>query len=103
MIQLEYRNIEDLSVPDTIRQVVITKAGGFDVLKIRERARFTPGPGEVSIQVKAAGINFADIMPRPASEEISRLASTRMAPLLIVSALIIPGFFSRSVAVQKKV
>jgi NADPH:quinone reductase-like Zn-dependent oxidoreductase len=51
-------------VPDTIRQVVITKAGGFDVLKVRERNRFAAGPGEVSIQVKAAGINFADIMAR---------------------------------------
>ena len=49
---------------DTIRQVVITKAGGFDVLKICERTKFAVGPGEVSIQVKAAGINFADIMAR---------------------------------------
>ena len=51
-------------MPDTIRQVVITKAGGFDVLQVRERPRFTAGPGEVSIEVKAAGINFADIMAR---------------------------------------
>jgi len=43
---------------------VITKAGGFDVLKICERTKFAVGPGEVSIQVKAAGINFADIMAR---------------------------------------
>lgn len=51
-------------MPDAIRQVVITKAGGFDVLKVRERPRYAVGPGEVSIQVKAAGINFADIMAR---------------------------------------
>lgn len=49
---------------DTIKQVVITKAGGFDVLKVRERAKFAVGPDDVSIQVKAAGINFADIMAR---------------------------------------
>ena len=39
---------------DTIKQVVITKAGGFDVLKVRERTKFTVGPDDVSIQVKAA-------------------------------------------------
>ena len=49
---------------DTIKQVVITKAGGFDVLKVRERTKFDVGPDDVSIQVKAAGINFADIMAR---------------------------------------
>lgn len=51
-------------VPDTIKQVVITKAGGYSVLKVLDRARFAVGPGEVSIEVKAAGINFADIMAR---------------------------------------
>jgi NADPH:quinone reductase-like Zn-dependent oxidoreductase len=48
----------------TIKQVVITKAGGVGVLKVCERAKYAVGPGEVSIQVKAAGINFADIMAR---------------------------------------
>ena len=51
-------------MPDTIKQVVITKAGGYSVLKVLDRARFAVGPGEVSIEVKAAGINFADIMAR---------------------------------------
>lgn len=51
-------------MPDNIQQVVITKAGGYGVLKVLERPKFPIGPGEVSIQVKAAGINFADIMAR---------------------------------------
>lgn len=44
--------------------VVITKHGGPDVLKVQEHPDPTPGPGEVRIEVAAAGINFADVMAR---------------------------------------
>jgi synaptic vesicle membrane protein VAT-1 len=47
-----------------MRQVVITKSGGPHVLTIREQEDKRPGTGEVAIRVKAAGINFADIMAR---------------------------------------
>jgi NADPH:quinone reductase-like Zn-dependent oxidoreductase len=47
-----------------MRQVVITKAGPPEVLQVRESPDPTPGPGEVRIRVKAAGINFADLMAR---------------------------------------
>jgi NADPH:quinone reductase-like Zn-dependent oxidoreductase len=47
-----------------MRQIVITKAGGTEVLKIREVEEPLPGRGEVKIAVRAAGINFADIMAR---------------------------------------
>ncbi|KAJ3116696.1 hypothetical protein HDU96_009047 [Phlyctochytrium bullatum] len=47
-----------------MREIVITKAGGTDVLKIQERQDPTPGKGEIRIRVKASGINFADIMAR---------------------------------------
>lgn len=47
-----------------MRQVVITRAGGPEVLEIRETATPEPGPGEVRIQVSAAGINFADTLAR---------------------------------------
>lgn len=47
-----------------MRQVVITKAGGPDVLQIREQPDPTPGPGEVRIRVAFAGVNYADIMAR---------------------------------------
>lgn len=42
----------------------MTKAGGVEVLKIHEVDEPQPGKGEVKIDVKAAGINFADIMAR---------------------------------------
>jgi NADPH:quinone reductase-like Zn-dependent oxidoreductase len=47
-----------------MRAVVITKHGGPEVLKVQERPDPPLGPGEVRIDVAAAGINFADVMAR---------------------------------------
>jgi NADPH:quinone reductase-like Zn-dependent oxidoreductase len=47
-----------------MRAVVITKHGGPGVLKVEERPDPELGPGEVRIDVAAAGINFADVMAR---------------------------------------
>ncbi len=47
-----------------MRAVVITKHGGPGVLHVQERPDPVLGPGEVRIDVAAAGINFADIMAR---------------------------------------
>ena len=47
-----------------MRQVVTTTTGDIDVLKVEEKPDPTPKPGEVLIRVKAAGLNFADILSR---------------------------------------
>ena len=47
-----------------MRAVVITKAGGPEVLKVEERPDPKVGPGQVKITVAAAGVNFADTMAR---------------------------------------
>lgn len=47
-----------------MRQVFITKAGGPQVLQVRESPDPSAGSGEVRVRVKAAGINFADLMAR---------------------------------------
>src|SRR5436190_5310832 len=48
-----------------MRAVVITKHGGPEVLEVQDRPDPAgPGPGEVAIDVRAAGINFADTMAR---------------------------------------
>ncbi|MFI5005166.1 MAG: medium chain dehydrogenase/reductase family protein [Solirubrobacterales bacterium] len=47
-----------------MRVVEISKHGGPDVLKVRERPDPPLGKGEVRIEVAAAGINFADVMAR---------------------------------------
>jgi NADPH:quinone reductase-like Zn-dependent oxidoreductase len=48
-----------------MRSVVITEHGAPEVLQVQQRpdAR-RPGPGEVAIDVAAAGVNFADVMAR---------------------------------------
>jgi NADPH:quinone reductase-like Zn-dependent oxidoreductase len=47
-----------------MRAVVITKHGGPEVLRVEERPDPQPGPDEVAIEVKAAGLNFAEVMAR---------------------------------------
>ena len=47
-----------------MKSVVVTHFGGPEVLEVREVAVPEPGPGQVRIQVKAAGMNYADIMQR---------------------------------------
>jgi NADPH:quinone reductase-like Zn-dependent oxidoreductase len=47
-----------------MRQILMTKSGGVDVLKIQEVDEPRPGVEEVRIDVKAVGINFADILAR---------------------------------------
>ena len=47
-----------------MRQVVIPRHGGAEVLEMREAPDPVPGDGEVRIRVRAAGINFADILAR---------------------------------------
>lgn len=47
-----------------MRQAVITRAGGPQVLQVQERPDPSPAPGEVRIRVKFSGVNYADIMAR---------------------------------------
>jgi synaptic vesicle membrane protein VAT-1 len=47
-----------------VRAVVITRHGGPEVLQVEERPDPPVGPGEIRIAVRAAGINFADLMAR---------------------------------------
>ena len=45
-----------------MRAIVTTRNGDVDVMKVETRPDPTPGKGEVLIRVKAAGLNFADIL-----------------------------------------
>ena len=47
-----------------MRQIVTTANGGVEVLAVQEAPDPKPGKGEVVVQVKAAGLNFADILAR---------------------------------------
>ena len=47
-----------------MRQVVTTRNGGIEVLRVEEAPDPKPGKGELVVAVKAAGLNFADILAR---------------------------------------
>lgn len=47
-----------------MRAVWITRHGGPEVLQVREAPDPVPGRGEVRIRVRAAGLNFAEVMAR---------------------------------------
>lgn len=45
-------------------RVVIHEAGGYDRLKLEPSPVPEPGPGEVRVDVKAIGVNYADVVVR---------------------------------------
>src|SRR5881394_2315857 len=47
-----------------MRAIWITKHGGPDVLEIRQTPDPVPRAGEMRIRVRAAGLNFAELMAR---------------------------------------
>jgi len=70
-----------------MKAIVITAPGGPDVLQIQERPQPVPGPGQVLIQVKAAGINRPDVAQRKGNYPAPAGASTDI-PGLEVAGLI---------------
>ncbi|MFK7926847.1 MAG: medium chain dehydrogenase/reductase family protein [Myxococcota bacterium] len=53
-----------MTAPPTHERVVIHKAGSFDQLRIESHPALFAGPDEVVVQVKASGINYADVIVR---------------------------------------
>lgn len=51
-------------MPDMMRAVEITKPGGPEVLAVTQRPVPSPAPGEVLIEIHAAGINRPDVFQR---------------------------------------
>jgi NADPH:quinone reductase-like Zn-dependent oxidoreductase len=47
-----------------MRQVVIPRHGGPEVLEVRDAPEPAPGEGEIRVHVRAIGVNFADILAR---------------------------------------
>jgi len=52
------------ALPETMREMIFDGAGGPEVIKLREAAVPTPGPGKVLVEVVAAGINRPDCIQR---------------------------------------
>jgi NADPH2:quinone reductase len=49
---------------NSIRALVVTAHGGQEVLQVQSRPLPEPGPGEVRLEVAAAGVNFIDVYQR---------------------------------------
>jgi NADPH:quinone reductase len=47
-----------------VKAVVVTRSGGPDVLELREEPAPQAGPGQLVVDVEAAGVNFRDIYER---------------------------------------
>lgn len=47
-----------------MREAVIRRSGGPEVFELRERSDPAPAAGEVRVRVRAAGVNFADLLGR---------------------------------------
>ena len=56
-----------MSLPKTMKAVVIVGKGGPEVLQLRDVPVPQPGPGEVLIKVAAAGVNRPDVLQRQGS------------------------------------
>ena len=49
---------------NTAKTLVLIGHGGFDKLTVQQKERPKPGQGELLVNVKATGINFAELMAR---------------------------------------
>ena len=47
-----------------MKHVVIHRAGGYDRLRVETAPDPLPGPGEIAIDVRACGVNYADCVVR---------------------------------------
>jgi NADPH:quinone reductase len=50
-----------------MRAVVVTRHGGPEVLEVRDVPEPEPGPGQLLVEVEAAGVNYRDIYEREGS------------------------------------
>src|SRR5262245_12958905 len=55
-----------------MKKVVIHRAGGYDELVIEEHPDLEPGPGELVVEIRAAGVNYADCIVRMGLYESAR-------------------------------
>ena len=51
-------------VAESMRALVVSSNGGPEVLEVQSRPTPQPGPGEVLVEVAAAGVNFIDVYQR---------------------------------------
>lgn len=53
-----------MGLESAVKRIVVRRPGGYDRLRIEEHPDLQPGPGEVRVDVEAAGVNYADCVTR---------------------------------------
>jgi NADPH2:quinone reductase len=56
----------------TVKAIVVEEPGGPEVLRLREQPSPVPGPGQILVDISAAGVNFMDTGARRAGTAASR-------------------------------
>ena len=51
-----------MTLPSTMRAVHVSALTGTDAITVQDTPVPTPGPGQVLVRVRAAGVNYADLM-----------------------------------------
>ena len=76
--------------PSLAKAVLITRAGGPEVLEVREVPVVAPGPGEVLVRVRAAGVNPVEVKIRKGTRgeitEPKRLGADAAGEVVAVGA-----------------
>jgi NADPH:quinone reductase-like Zn-dependent oxidoreductase len=80
----------NMNLPDQMRAIEITRAGGPEVLHETQRPVPTPAPGEILVRVAAAGVNRPDILQRkglyPVPKGASDLPGLEIAGTIVACA-----------------
>ena len=63
-VSMVHSGTTDEEQEDGVRAVVVAKFGGPEVLQVQDRERPEPGPGQVLVEVAAAGVNYMDVYGR---------------------------------------
>ncbi|MSP68025.1 MAG: NAD(P)H-quinone oxidoreductase [Alphaproteobacteria bacterium] len=85
-----------------MRAVEVWETGGPEVLRVRDVPRPVPGPEEVLVRVRAAGVNRADAMIRDGSYPLA-VSNTRILGLEIAGDVVGRGERATEVAVGDRV
>lgn len=67
-----------------MRAIVVSQAGGPEVLQLRERPVPRPGSGEILVDVRVAGVNFFDPLAEAAKAHADIESRTTTGKLLLL-------------------
>ncbi len=90
------------AIPDTMTAIAITEPGGPDVLQPQEVPVPQPGPGQLLVRVRAAGVNRPDILQRTGAYPPPKGAS-QLPGLEISGDVVAAGADTRRFKVGNKV